>query len=77
MRWQKEKDPLIPGRSERKGGGFFLSVFGVLTALLTVCSFLLWDERMGTGDLSLAVSRFEEFFTENDAIAVFLGWEGH
>ena len=77
MRWQKERDPLIPGRSEKGGGGFFVSLFGVLAALLTVCSFLLWDDRTGTGDLSLAVSRFEEFFNENEAIAVFLGWEGN
>ena len=77
MRWQKEKDPLIPGRSEKGGGAFFLSLCGALAALLTVFSFLLWDDRMGTGDLSLAVSHFEEFFSENEAIAVFLGWEGN
>ncbi len=80
MRWLKEEDPLTPGRSEERSvgrrGGVFLSLLGALAAVLTVCSFLLWDDRMGTGDISLAVSRFEEFFSENEAIAVFLGWSG-
>ena len=76
MRWQKDKDPLSPGREGGTGGGRLFSLLGVLAVLLTVCSFLLWDEKLGEGDISLAVSHFEEFFTENDAIAVFLGWVG-
>ena len=77
MRWHKEQDPLVPGRKEGGRGGAFLPLLGILAAGLTVCSFLLWDDRLGTGDISLAVSRFEEFFTENEAIAVFLGWVGN
>ena len=76
MRWEKDKDPLTPGRERKTGGGHLFPILGALAVGLTVCSFLLWDDRLGTGDVSLAVSHFEEFFTENDAIAVFLGWVG-
>ena len=78
MRWQKEKDPLSPGRS-CEGRGVFspLPFFGVLALVFTVVSFFLGDAEGGTGDMSRAVSYFEDFFTENEAIAVFLGWEGN
>ena len=77
MRWQKEKDPLSPGRSYEERGAFSsLPFFGILAVFFTVISFFLWDAEGGTGDVSRAVSYFEDFFTENEAIAVFLGWEG-
>ena len=76
MRWQKEEDPLIPGRTNERKGGVRLSLVGFLAALLFFFSFCLWDGSEGEGDISRAVSFFEEFFSENEAIAVFLGWEG-
>lgn len=74
MRWQKEKDPLAPGRAEKLPKA--IPFLGLAAALLTLFSFLLWDEDALGGDVSRAVSYFEEFFSENEAIAVFLGWEG-
>ena len=74
MRWQKEKDPLLPGRTEKERG--FLPLLGLAAAALTFFSFLLWDGESTGGDISRAVSYFEDFFSENEAIAVFLGWEG-
>lgn len=77
MRWQKEKDPLSPGRkAEEKNAPSPLSLFGLLAVLLTVVSFFVWNGDTGTGDVSRAVSLFEDFFSENEAVAVFLGWEG-
>ncbi len=76
MRWQKQKDPLIPGRTNERKNAAPLSLVGFFAALLFLFSFFLWDEREGGGDISRAVSYFEEFFSENEAIAVFLGWEG-
>ncbi len=79
MRWQKEKDPLAPRGAPSLGRGVGLPVLGLLGLLtfgLTVTSFFLFREGEGTGDISRAVSYFEEFFNENEAIAVFLGWEG-
>ena len=76
MRFQKEKDPLAPGKTAAGGRGVSLSLVGFLAALLTLLSFVLWEGDGGTGDVSRAVSYFEEFFDENEAIAVFLGWEG-
>ena len=76
MRWQKEKDPLAPGRAAgtRGLGGLFLLALAV--GALSFLSFRLFDSEAGTGDVSRRVSYFEEFFEENDAVAVFLGWEG-
>ena len=76
MRWQKERDPLTPGREGGARGGVTLSLVGLLAVLLTLSSFLLWDGRESAGDVGRAVSYFEDFFSENEAIAVFLGWEG-
>lgn len=77
MRLQKEKDPLSPGKTiEEKNAPSVLSLFGILAVLLTVISFFAWDESAGTGTVSRAVSYFEDFFDENQAVAVFLGWEG-
>jgi hypothetical protein len=79
MRWQKEKDPLAPKDAPSFGRnvGFpTLCLLGLLTIGLTVASFLLFREGEGSGDISRAVSYFEDFFDENEAIAVFLGWEG-
>ena len=76
MRFSKEKDPLAPGKTAAEGKGGYLPLFGFLAAILTLFSFFLWEGEGGTGDVSRAVSYFEEFFDENEAIAVFLGWEG-
>lgn len=77
MRSQKEKDPLSPGKTAGERSSVSpLSLFGLFAVLLTVISFLVWDESTGTGDVSRTVSYFEDFFDENQAIAVFLGWEG-
>ena len=76
MRWQKEKDPLAPGKTGAHRSGASLPLVGLLAVLLMLSSFFLWDGSEGTGDVSHAVSYFEEFFSENEAIAVFLGWEG-
>ena len=76
MRWQKEKDPLSPGRTEGTRGLGALFLLALAVGALSFLSFRLFDSEAGTGDVSRAVSYFEEFFDENDAIAVFLGWEG-
>ena len=77
MRWQKEKDPLSPGRKgEERSLSSPLLLFGLLAVLLTVISFFVWNGDTGTGDVGRAVSYFEDFFSENEAVAVFLGWEG-
>lgn len=76
MRWQKEKDPLIPGRTGEHRPSFPVFGIALLAGVLTFSAFLLWDDSEGTGDISRAVSYFEEFFDQNGAIAVFLGWEG-
>lgn len=77
MRWQKEKDPLIPGRTVGQTGWLSpFTLFGTLALVLTVASFFLWDGSGNGGEISRAVSYFEEFFGENEAVAVFLGWEG-
>ena len=77
MRWQKEKDPLSPWRATgERAPASPLSLFGLLALFLTVISFFIWTEERGTGEISQAVSVFEDFFDDNQAIAVFLGWEG-
>lgn len=76
MRWQKERDPLAPGRESGERSFSSLTFFGLFAIILTVISFFVWDKDTGTGDVSRAVSYFEDFFDENQAIAVFLGWEG-
>ena len=57
-------------------GGRRMMLFLLLAILCTVSAFFIRDERTGNGDVSRTVSYFEEFFDENKAIAVFLGWEG-
>ena len=74
MRWQKEKDPLVPGRTE--GAHRIIPLLGLLAAFFTLLSFFLWDDGAVGGEISRTVSYFEDFFDENEAIAVFLGWEG-
>ena len=75
MRWLKEKDPLAPkGAPPFHGGTLLLLVLAA--GILSLFSFWTFDARDGTGDVGRAVSYFEDFFSENDAIAVFLGWEG-
>lgn len=76
MRWQKEKDPLAPRGASYIRTGALLPMLSLVAALLTVFSFFLFRDEGGTGDVSHAVSGLEEFFSENDAVAVFLGWEG-
>ena len=77
MRWQKEKDPLSPGKSlDGKYPFTPLSLLGALAVLFTLVSFFLWEGGTGAGEISRTVSYFADFFDENEAIAVFLGWEG-
>ena len=76
MRWQKDKDPLAPGRNFGERSTFPISAIALIAVALTVFSFLIWDGSEGVGEVSSAVSFFEDFFNENDAIAVFLGWYG-
>ena len=77
MRQQKENDPLTPWeRDGRTPAVTPLSLFGLLAVFLTVISFFLWDDGIGTGEISRTVSYFEDFFNENETVAVFLGWEG-
>ena len=76
MRWQKEKDPLAPKESAALSRIALLPLLGILAGGLTLLSFTLFDESDSTGDIGRTVSYFEDFFEENDAIAVFLGWEG-
>lgn len=72
MRWEKE-----PPRGERHWtGGALLPLLGLTACLLSILSFALFDESEGVGDVSRSVSYFEDFFDENESIAVFLGWEG-
>ena len=76
MRWQKDKDPLVPGRAGSDRPPFPISLVALAACALMLFSFYLWDGTAGTGDVSCAVSYFADFFSENDAIAVFLGWSG-
>ena len=61
---------------ERRRGGGRMAFFLLLAVLCTVSAFFIRDEGAGEGDISRTVSYFEEFFDENKAIAVFLGWQG-
>ena len=76
MRWQKEKDPLSPGKGAPRDGGLLFPFVGGVALALFLCSYFLWDESGGSGELSRAVSHFESFFEKNEAIAVLLGWVG-
>ena len=76
MRWQKEKDPLAPRGERPLTGVHLLPLLGLLAFSLSLGAYALFEEEEGTGEVSRAVSRFEDFFEEHDAIAVFLGWEG-
>ena len=76
MRWQKEKDPLTQREGTPLSRFALLPIIGILAGCLTLFSFLLFDESEEGSDVGRAVSYFEDFFEENGAIAVFLGWEG-
>ena len=76
MRWQKDQDPLIPGRLFGEKSFFTVSAVALAAIALTFFSFLLWAGAEGVGDVSRTVSFFDDFFSENDAVAVFLGWYG-
>lgn len=76
MRWQKEKDPLTQREGTPLSRFALVPLLGVLALTLTFFSFTIFDGAEGEGDVSRTVSYFEDFFEENDAVAVFLGWEG-
>ncbi len=76
MRWQKEKDPLSHREGVQQSGSVLFPLVGGVALALSLCSYFLWDGGSGSGELSQAVSHFESFFENNEAIAVFLGWVG-
>ena len=76
MRWQKEKDPLSPREESPLSRISLLPLLAILAGCLTLFSFAIFKESDSEGDISRTVSYFEDFFEENDAIAVFLGWGG-
>lgn len=57
------------------GGGRILCLLLSLCLFFTVLSFGLWEEGEGEGALSASVSWLQDALAENEAIAVFLGWE--
>ena len=76
MRWLKERDPLSGKEGAPIGKGTLFPLVGGVALALGLCSYFLWDGGSGSGELSHAVSHFESFFENNEAIAVFLGWVG-
>ena len=54
---------------------FFLCAVGLLSTVLTLVSFFAWRDGVGDGEIARTASRMEEFFSENEAVAVFFGWD--
>ena len=54
---------------------FLLCAVGLLSFTLTLVSFFTWREGASEGEIAQTASRIEEFFSENEAVSVFFGWE--
>lgn len=70
MRRYDEHTPAPTTRSGR-----ILCLLLSLCLFFTVLSFCLWEEGDGSGALSASAAWIRETLEENEAIAVFLGWE--
>ncbi len=57
------------------GTGRILCLLLSLCLFFTVLSFCLWEEGEGGGALSASAAWIKEALEDNEAIAVFLGWE--
>lgn len=53
-----------------------IALLGALAVLCSLASFFLWKDQAGEGEISRAAAYFEELVSENEAIAVFFGWDG-
>lgn len=68
---QTEKNTPAP----QTGAGRLLCLLLSLCLFFTVLSFCLWEEGERGGALSASAAWLTEILEENEAIAVFLGWE--
>ena len=73
---QKNDKDLFPSSTRQSSGGRLLSLLLAFSLFFTALSFFLWDKNGGEGgEISAAVSFLSDAIRDNEALAVFLGWE--